>query len=309
MFLEFIFSPLSGVEWMERKIKQRSFGTHSGSFHADEVTACALLLLFDQIDREQIIRSRDLKELSTCDYVCDVGGIYAPEIRRFDHHQIDYHGTLSSAGMVLAYLKDQSIVESGLFYYFNRCLVMGVDAIDNGREMAGLGYCSFSAVIANFVPARHDVDRNTMDRGFSQALDFAHGHLKRLLAKFDYIQECKQVIKREMDKKEETLVFSQSMPWIESFFELGGEHHPATFLIMPTESQWKLRGIPPSYEERMQVRVPLPQKWAGLIGDQLRDVSGISGAVFCHKGRFTSIWETKEDALKALGMILDKSVS
>ena len=33
------------------QIRPRSFGTHDGSFHADEVTACALLLLFDLIDR------------------------------------------------------------------------------------------------------------------------------------------------------------------------------------------------------------------------------------------------------------------
>ena len=32
----------------------RSLGTHDGSFHADEVTASALLLLFHKIDREKI---------------------------------------------------------------------------------------------------------------------------------------------------------------------------------------------------------------------------------------------------------------
>lgn len=59
---------------MEKElIRPRSFGTHDGSFHADEVTACALLLLFDLIDQEEIVRSRNLKELSSCEYVCDVG--------------------------------------------------------------------------------------------------------------------------------------------------------------------------------------------------------------------------------------------
>ena len=36
------------------EIKHRTLGTHDGSFHADEVTACALLLLFDLIDMEGI---------------------------------------------------------------------------------------------------------------------------------------------------------------------------------------------------------------------------------------------------------------
>ena len=103
-----------------------------------------------------------------------------------------------------------------------------------------------------------------------------------------------------MDKKNKVLYFDEPMPWIESFFDLGGARHPAQFIIMPAGSQWKLRGIPPSYDKRMQVRLPLPKVWAGLIDEQLKKKTGIPGAVFCHKGRFISIWETKEDAEKAL---------
>lgn len=289
---------------MSNEIISRSFGTHSGSFHADEVTACALLLLFDQVDFDKITRTRNLDELRNYDYVCDVGGMYEPTIRRFDHHQSDYLGSLSSAGMILKYLKDEKIIKPKLYQYLNRSLVMGVDAIDNGKTTTMIGHCSFSAVIANFVPIRHNVDDTIMDGAFFQALDFAYGHLKRLVDKFYYIQECREVIKEEMDKKQQVMMFQESMPWMESFFDLGGEKHPAIFLIMPTGGQWKLRGIPPSYEKRMQVRVPLPEKWAGLIDDDLKKVTEIPGAVFCHKGRFISIWETKEDALKALDHIL-----
>ena len=293
---------------MKNEIQKRSFGTHSGSFHADEVTACALLLLFDQIDFDKIIRSRNLDNLRTCDYVCDVGGLYEPTIRRFDHHQMDYYGNLSSAGMILKYLKDEKVVDEKLFLYLNRCLVMGVDAIDNGKATTMVGHCSFSAVIANFVPIRHNVDEKIMDGAFFQAVDFASGHVKRLVDKFHYIQECREVIKREMDKNGQIMVFDESMPWMESFFDLGGEKHPAVFLIMPTGKQWKLRGIPPSYEKRMQVRVPLPKEWAGLIDDELKEKTGIAGAVFCHKGCFISIWETREDAFKALEITLQKGI-
>ena len=81
----------------------RSFGTHDGSFHADEVTACSLLLAFGKIDREKIHRTRDSAVLASCEYVCDVGGIFDPALKRFDHHQAEYVGPLSSAGMVLAF--------------------------------------------------------------------------------------------------------------------------------------------------------------------------------------------------------------
>lgn len=284
-------------------IRPRSFGTHDGSFHADEVTACALLLLFDLIDMEEIIRSRDMKELNSCEFVCDVGGIYDPEIKRFDHHQSNYNGPLSSAGMILKYLKDQKIIEGKLYHYFNRSLVLGVDAIDNGKASPMVGHCSFSSLIANFVPVRHDSERKIYHGAFFQALEFCLGHLRRLLAKYNYIYECRDKIKEEMDKKEKVMIFDESMPWVDSFFELGGDKHLAEFLVMPAGEHWKLRGIPPSYDKRMEVRVFMPKEWAGLINEELKNKTGIQGAIFCHKGLFISIWETKEDALKALELV------
>jgi uncharacterized UPF0160 family protein len=47
----------------------------------------------------------------------------------------------------------------------------------------------------------------------------------------------------------------------------------------------------------------LPKEWAGLLEDDLKKVTGIHGAIFCHKGRFISVWETKEDALQALTLV------
>ena len=73
---------------------------------------------------------------------------------------------------------------------------------------------------------------------------------------------------------------------------------------MPSGEHWKLRGIPPNLQEKMKVRLPLPQEWAGLSEEDLKRVSGIPGAIFCHKGRFISVWETKGDALQALHYVL-----
>jgi len=90
---------------MQNQQQGRSFGTHDGTFHADEVTACALLLLTDLIDIDKIIRTREKPLLDHCEYVCDVGGVYDPSQKRFDHHQLEYTGPLSSAGMILDYLR------------------------------------------------------------------------------------------------------------------------------------------------------------------------------------------------------------
>lgn len=284
----------------------RSIGTHDGSFHADEVTACALLILFDLVDRDKIVRTRNLNELSECEYVCDVGGIYDPDRKLFDHHQVDYDGTLSSAGMILQYLLERQILSEGEYRYLNDMLIHGVDEHDNGIAPFPTGYCTYSHVISNYAPIQHDSSPEEQNETFFIALDFALGHVKRLRERYAYIQSCRELMEKEMAKSEICLTFDKRIPWLELFFELGGEDHPARFMIMPSGEHWTLRGIPPTYEDRMNVRHPLPKHWAGLLDQDLKEVSGISGAIFCHKGLFISVWETKEDAQKALDFTLSR---
>lgn len=285
----------------------RSVGIHDGTFHADEVTACALLILFDLVDIKHIVRTREPELLANCEYVCDVGGIYDPEKKLFDHHQVTYKGELSSAGMILLYLKDRKILSDEEYELFNHSLVYGVDAHDNGRAPQESGFCSFSHVIANFNPSSYEASEQQQKEAFSQALHFTLGHLKRLYHRYIYTMDCRQLVKETMERNKVCLMFDQAIPWLESFFALGGEKHSALFVIMPAGEHWKLRGIPPDFEHRMQVRLPLPEAWAGLLEDNLKKASGIKGAVFCHKGRFTSVWETREDALKALKYILNQN--
>lgn len=284
----------------------RSFGTHDGSFHADEVTACALLLLFHLIDRDKIVRTRDNVELSHCDYVCDVGGVFDPEKKLFDHHQQDYQGPLSSAGMILNYLRDLGVLDTKQHDFFEYAIIMGVDAHDNGKELHSKGVCTYSHVISNFNPIHYDSGPEAQDKAFFEALAFAEAHLTRMWQRYVYTHSCQEVVAEAMKNGKNFLMFDKSIPWIDTFFEMEGAKHPATFVIMPSGQHWKLRGIPPSLEEKMKVRHPLPQEWAGLIGEDLKKISGIDGAIFCHKGRFISVWETKEDALKALKQITDR---
>ena len=287
-------------------ILSRSFGTHDGSFHADEVTACALLIYFNLIDRDKIFRTRNLDQLSHCEFVCDVGGIYDPINKRFDHHQNEYKGKLSSAGMILNYLYDQEIIQSTTYDFLNKMVITGVDQVDNGLIEPLYGHASFSSIIASYVPVSYEASQEEYDSHFYQALDFVLGFFSRILMKLEYIRTCKDVVIDAMEKSNYCLIFDQPLSWIETFFENGGLHHPAKFVLMPSQQHWKLRAIPPSFEERMKVRIPLPEEWAGLLDDDLKKITNIPGAIFCHKGRFISVWETKEDALKALDQIKNK---
>ena len=282
----------------------RSVAVHSGSFHADEVMACALLLFCGLIDAEKVIRTREKEKIFTAEYVCDVGGVYDSSKKLFDHHQIEYEGKLSSAGMVLKYLIQNNLIESDFGVHLEQMLVSGIDAIDNGNLKVPKGLTTFSAVIANFMPVQYTATSHEIDLGFKAAMEFSLQHLKRIQGKFVYAQKHRQKIKNAMQQYEDCIIFDEPFPWTDIFFELEGAIHPAKFIIMPTNGHWKLRGIPPSLGEKMKVRVKMPNKWAGLMEEELARVSKIDGAIFCHKGRFISIWKTKEDAIKAFQTVI-----
>jgi len=261
---------------------------------------------FDLIDRDKIVRTRDPAKLAECEYVCDVGGIYDPKAKLFDHHQKEYVQGLSSAGMILRYLLDQNLLDEEAYDFLNQSLVIGVDAHDNGKTLHEAGVCTLSHILSNFLPIEYDAPDEAREEAFFRAFDFIALYLKRLLKRREYNQSCRQEVAAAMEGADHCLFFDRKLPWVENFFALGGESHPASFVIMPAAEHWKLRGIPPSLKDRMSVRIPLPEEWAGLLAEELQQASGIPGAIFCHKGRFVSVWETRDDAQKALELTLQK---
>jgi hypothetical protein len=64
--------------------------THSGSAHADETLACAVLLAsglgIDRIERRSKVPEADLAD-PAC-FVLDIGDRLEPDLRNFDHHQL-----------------------------------------------------------------------------------------------------------------------------------------------------------------------------------------------------------------------------
>ena len=94
--------------------------THSGTFHADEALAIAMLRRLPAYQHHQIVRTRDPALIATGDIVVDVGGEYQPQKNWFDHHQRSFtenyskkpqHSKikLSSAGLVYKHFGQQVI--------------------------------------------------------------------------------------------------------------------------------------------------------------------------------------------------------
>ncbi|MBM3195483.1 MAG: MYG1 family protein [Chlamydiae bacterium] len=279
--------------------KKTGVVVHDGPFHADEIIACVQLFYAGLIKKNEIHRSRDPEVFAKYQFVVDVGAVYDEKNCMFDHHQSSYMGELSSAGMVAKFLLHKGFYDPSLYKYLLLELINHVDAFDNGRvSREVLNTPTFSHVIENFVPVQEGASKEEMNKAFFLAFDFAHGHFIRLIQRYEYRQRCKEVVKKAMDDPGEILVFDEMVPWLENFFELGGEKHSAKYIVMPVPNGWKLRVIPKTYEERMGARLDLPKHWGGLSDHEFETNCGIRGGKFCHKGLFIAIFSTKEGAIE-----------
>ena len=74
-----------------REAGQKVLGTHSGVFHCDEVLACSLLKYTDEFKNPVIVRSRNPEVHKLTDILFDVGDVFDPEHKRFDHHQRSFN--------------------------------------------------------------------------------------------------------------------------------------------------------------------------------------------------------------------------
>lgn len=266
-------------------------GTHSGSFHADEVFAIALIRAF--IDPEaRWVRTRDLAQLAECDIVVDVGGIFDVASRRFDHHQKSYTGELSSAGMVLDWLEADGHVPPTLARQLRSQYTQHIDAVDTGRVVTGPRVPCISSLVATLAAGAG----GAFDAGFGHALDFAHRVVTSVATAQREVEAARAVVKAAMSEAEATgsrvLWFDGYVRWKTAYFELGGVEHPTWFVAFPDGDRWKLVCIPPEPGSFANKR-DLPAAWAGLTDADLEAASGVEGALFCHKNRFIAAFTTR----------------
>lgn len=276
-------------------------GTHSGTFHADDVLAFALVRHF--VDAEaRVLRTRDASALSECDIVVDVGGVFDPANRRFDHHQSSYTGALSSAGMVMEWLETEATVTPELAQHLRAQLVDYVDAVDTGRIAPDPEIPCFARLVETFgVGADSAQDKQ---QAFLAASDAAVRYLKGLEADHQQLCDAREVVRAAMDEAvaagRRVVILDKYYRWKPVYFEYGGREHPTDYMMFPSdEGSWKILAIPPKPGVFDQKR-SLPSSWAGLMGDELSQATGVPGSVFCHKNCFIAVFSTREGAEQAL---------
>ena len=288
-----------------------TIATHNGNFHADDVFSIAALKnIYPSI---KLIRTRNLELIAKAHIVIDVGGEYDPDAGRFDHHQRGGAGErengipYSSFGLIWQKYGvkicqgNQEVANS-----VDAGLVSTIDAIDCGYAEGvtkGINQgISLSQTISMFNPTWQE--ESHFDTCFDEAVEFASRVLTRFIASANGGISAKDIVAKAIEnaKDPRVIVLEQYTPWKRTVHALS---EVALYMVYPSNSgQWRIQTVPVepgSFEDRK----PLPNAWAGLSDQALKDATGIDDAMFCHNGLFIAGAESFESTMKMASMALE----
>ena len=274
----------------EIKKKDAKAYTHGGKFHADDVFSAALLLY---INPESVI-SRGNKVPEDFDgIVFDIGR------GRYDHHQKDSrvreNGVPYAAFGLLWEALGKEILGEELAEKLDESFIQPLDINDNTGEKNEL-----ATLIGNFNPPWDA--KGGSDEAFFQAVSVAgmilENKFERYRGNARADQRVEQVLE-EHNPKDRILVLPEFIPCQKALDET-----EIAFVIFPSN-----RGgyciQPQKREYSMNYKCSFPSQWLGLEGEELVKETGLSSAVFCHKGGFLMTVGELEDAKAACKKALE----
>ncbi|MDO9189364.1 MAG: MYG1 family protein [Sulfurimicrobium sp.] len=287
--------------------------THSGSFNADEVLAAAALRLANP--SLTILRTRDQAQLDAADIVFDVGRVYDPATCRFDHHQLEYKEArgngipFSSFGLIWRELGTTLCGSAAAASRVDRWMVQGVDAVDCGitlsKEIPLVTMMSISSAIGGFNPGwQDDTSPEARNQAFEQAVSWAKTILQNTIRDAMGMEAARAVVAQGvLLETGQILVLDNDVPWKEVV--LGSpSHEQLLYVVSPdTQTKWHVHTVP-EHAGSFRNRKSLPASWAGLDGEELDEVIGMAGCVFCHRARFVAGHRTKDGATEMARLAL-----
>jgi len=280
--------------------------THDGSFHTDDVFAAAALSIYLENKGEnfEIIRTRDEEIIKSGDYVFDVGGVYDADAKRFDHHQPGGAGErenkipYSSFGLVWkAYGTELAGTEAAAKILEDK-LVAPVDAFDNGVVLTEKKYDIMPYIIQFIFFAMHPTWVEGVERAdefFLKSVNIAKEVLKREIIQTRDALAAEDMVRKFYDSSPDKriVVMDRKYPFQEVLIAMP----EPLFAVYPrSDGSWSAKAILADLRSFTN-RKNFPSAWAGLRGEELEKASGVSGAVFCHRGLFLAVAKTKEGAI------------
>lgn len=284
--------------------------THDSRFHADDVFSVATLdLVFN--GKIKVTRTRDEKLINEADIVLDVGGIYDAEKNRFDHHQKEGAGTrengipYASFGLIWKHF-GRRLCNENVWQYIENKIVQSIDAGDNGIStfIKDPKYNVFPYIIPDmlfsFMPSWKE--SQDMNKPFFEAVKMVKRILEREISRATDSFESEKIILECYEKTEDKRIVIINKDYQFSDEDIGralNDKPEVLYFIKyrKEHDQWSakaMRVIPDDFPSRK----PFPKEWAGLSDEELQKVSGVSDAVFCHRGVFLAVAKSLEGATK-----------
>ena len=280
--------------------------THSGTFHADDVFACATLSLLFK-NRIKIVRTRDEKIIEKGDIVLDVGGIYDPKENRFDHHQSGGAGKhangvpYASFGLVWKHYGKELCGSDEIAEAIDESLVVPIDAGDNGVNFTNTEFNDLHPfMVDNAFRSLLSADRSNkaIQRAFNEALFMAKKIIKNQMEREEYKKSKEksaiEAYNNAPDKR--IVILDENIP-----VGILNKYPEPLFVVVPrqepNEKTWLIltvRDDPKSFKNRKD----FPKAWAGLIGEKLAKVTGVTDSGFCHNNLFLAGAKSREGAAR-----------
>lgn len=283
-------------------MKKLTLITHDGTFHTDDVFACATLSLVFAGQELEIVRSRDERDIARGDIVFDVGGVYDPARGRFDHHQKGGAGVrdngipYASFGLVWKEYGHMvaGSVENAAF--IDEQLVQGIDAHDNGVDIGETKVRSYTVgdIISSFRPTWQE--DTSLLKSFFDAVSLAQTILSRMIVHAKSFSEAQSFITQAYEHASDKrfIVLDREYPgWNEALQKF---EEPLFVIYERTSGGWSVKGVRKN-NDSFELRSAFPVHWAGLRDQEFAHVSGVPDAIFCHNQRFMVVARTREGAL------------
>ncbi|ONI45935.1 hypothetical protein AN641_02870 [Candidatus Epulonipiscioides gigas] len=288
----------------------KKMAVHSGSFHADDVFAVALMQgIYNDLE---IIRTRKDDELKKCDIVADVGG------GKYDHHCVDkkyrpdgipycafgllwqdFYKDYIEENFPKNQLNNEQLLQIKNQIALN--FITLIDAHDNGIDIVKSDYkiMTLPNVIDMFVPINTNIDE--VNKAFFEAVKLAKKLLYSIVEKeikyFDDFNYIKEQLEIQNPAESHILILNKKIGYKKALLELDKKEDVLFVIFEDLSGKWMVQNVQIS-EQSFVARKDLPKSWAGLNNEDLDKVTGVDGCVFCHPARFLCGNKTKEGAIE-----------
>ena len=276
--------------------------THQGVFHADEVSAVAMLKVFHPLAANILVTriphqgdvneaAEELKAAGAKEvFILDIGRIFDPATLRFDHHQWgrgdSFYGK-SSAGLIYDYLKINGFINKFVDKKLSP-IIAAVDANDIGERPAAPGEL---ADIVSYFNSDDPYNSDIQDGAFTDAVKMVIKYFNGVKAKADKVANAEKLLAsaKRVATDERILEMPNFIPfWQTAIFELPGlEDIDIVIWPEPKTGEWKAQVVPDA-----------PDSF-GKRGRKLTWVDPLpEGVKFIHKGEFFAVADSKEALLE-----------